>query len=231
MRNRLYPAGLALAVLVLSACGGGAKPKSKGEALFVGSGCTKCHQIGSAGHAWGPDLTFIGVRKSPEWLDAWLKNPHAWRKNTVMPNFNLKPEARAELVAFLSEQKGQAWEKSGRPWLAPELSSDKIKQGEVLFDKAGCVACHGEKGSGGYPNNNVVGGLIPPLTKVFEGYTKEELKAKIKNGVISEAADPSQPKPMIFMPKWSAVLSDAEIDSVVDYLFSLAPKGGKASDW
>ena len=57
---------------------------------------------------------------------------------------------------------------------------------------------------------------------------------KIRSGVVSDPADPSQPTPMIFMPKWGTVLKDEEIDSVVEYLFSLAPAakpGAKSSDW
>jgi mono/diheme cytochrome c family protein len=219
---------------LLSACSGGSAPTSKGEAYFKGYGCVKCHQIGDMGHAWGPDLTMIGFRKSPEWLDLWLKDPHAWKKQTVMPNFNLPDSTRAELVKFLSEQKGQAWEKSGRPWNHPDLK-DSVAKGEVLFTRAGCIGCHGQKGAGGFPNNNVIGGQIPSLSKVFEGYTKEELLHKIEGGVISDPEDPSQPKPMIFMPKWGDQLSKQELNYVVDYLFSLAPKkkAGKASssDW
>ena len=49
---------LVLVIPFLAACGD-YKPKSKGEAYFIGYGCVKCHQVGSLGHAWGPDLTMI----------------------------------------------------------------------------------------------------------------------------------------------------------------------------
>ena len=151
-----------------------------------------------------------------------------------MPSFNLTDAARTDIVAFLSEQRGQAWQAAGRPWNHPEVKDAGLKRGELLFSKAGCVACHAQEGRGGYPNNNVVGGQIPSLAKVFEGYTKDELKAKIRGGVTPDAADPSQPAPMINMPKWGEVLSDDEIDSVAEYLISLGKKAassGKGSDW
>lgn len=233
MRSFGTPLALLALAAALSACGSGYEPKSKGEAYFVGYGCVKCHQVGELGHGWGPDLTMIGVRKSPEWLDLWLKDPHAWRKQTIMPNFHLPDATRAEMVAFLSEQKGQAWEKAGRPWTHASVAGDPIKQGEVLFNRAGCVACHGQNGIGGYPNNNVVGGAIPGLTKVYEGYSKEELHSRIKLGKLSDPENPSEPAPLIRMPEWGQVLSDAEIDSLVAYLMSFEPKGAKksASDW
>jgi mono/diheme cytochrome c family protein len=218
---------LVVAASILSACSKAPAPQTAGEAYFRGYGCVKCHQLGGEGHAWGPDLTFVGFRKSPEWLDAWLKNPHSWKKNTVMPNFNLPEDVRKELVKYLSEQKGQAFEKTGRPWAA---ESDSVAQGRVLFEKAGCVACHGQNGKGGFPNNNVVGGLIPSLTKVSDGYTKQELLAKIKGGVTPASKDPSQPAPMIKMPKWGDVLKDDEINAVVDYLFTLSAGAASSPD-
>ena len=229
MKNAPYV--LLAVILGLAACQNASTPVARGENYFNGLGCVKCHTMGDKGVAWGPDLTMIGFRKSPEWLDQWLKDPHAWRKETVMPAFNLKDDVRADLVAYLSAQKGQGWEKSGRPWDHPSVKDDSIKRGEMLFSKAGCVACHAEKGRGGYPNNNVMGGQIPSLAKVFEGYTKDELKTKIRSGVVPDSADPSQPKPMVVMPKWSEVLKDDEIDAVATYLISLGKSGsaGKKS--
>ena len=217
---------LTLVVLLFTACQNVSKdPVARGEAYFNGLGCVKCHAIGDKGVAWGPDLTFVGFRKSPQWLDLWLKNPHSWRKETVMPSFNLKDDARADLVAFLSAQKGQAWKE--RPW----AHAEGLAKGEIIFNKAGCVACHAQGGRGGYPNNNVVGNQIPSLLKVSEGYTKDELKTKIRGGVTPSPADPSQPAPMVFMPKWGEQLQDEELDAVASYLISLGGKTAKKSDW
>jgi mono/diheme cytochrome c family protein len=228
---------LLLSIVVLAACQRSSDPVARGQAYFNGLGCIKCHSMGSEGVNWGPDLTLIGFRKSKEWLDLWLKDPHQWRKETVMPAFNLRDDARADLVAYLSEQKGQAWEKSGgRPWNTAEAKAlDNVHRGELLFNKAGCVACHAQGGKGGYPNNNVVGGQIPSLIKVAEGYTKDELKAKIRNGVNPDSADPSQPAPMVVMPKWGDMLQDDELEAVAEYLISLGKSkaGGaaKKDDW
>lgn len=220
MKTKLGLSWLPL-LLSLSACSGKPAPATVGEAYFKGMGCVSCHRIGSEGGSYGPDLTLVGFRKSPEWLDVWLKDPHAWRQKTVMPNFHFPEDVRKALVEYLAAQKGQGFEAAGRPWNAPELQGDLIKKGEVLFDKAGCAACHAQRGLGGYANNNVAGGLIPALTKVSEGYTKEELLVKIKNGVTPDPADPSLPRPMISMPKWSEVLKDDEIKAVIEFLFSL----------
>lgn len=224
---------LLLPILLLAACGRTDDPVSRGQAAFYGFGCVRCHTVGHTGGVYGPDLTTVGFRKSAEWLDLWLKDPHAWRAATVMPHFNLNDAIRGDLVAYLSVQRGQAWGQA-RPWDAAELQSDKVRKGGVIFQKAGCVACHGLNGAGGYPNNNFVGGLIPALTKVVETYSRDELKQRITHGRKSDPADPSAPPPMIFMPPWKEVLKEADIEAVGDYVLTLHEKAEKAaggSEW
>jgi mono/diheme cytochrome c family protein len=215
----------------LSACGRQPEltdPVARGERDFRGLGCIKCHTIGSEGVEWGPNLTLIGFRKTPEWLDLWLKNHQDWNMKTVMPNFDLNDATRADLVAFLSAQKGQAW--STYPWRTPEaMALPAAERGKLIFNKAGCVACHGQFGGGGYPNNNVAGRLIPTLTLVSDGYSKTELHSKIQNGSTPLPDDPSKPKALIFMPKWGDQLKSDEIDALVEYLYSLKPKAAPGS--
>ncbi|MDE2293057.1 MAG: c-type cytochrome [Elusimicrobia bacterium] len=200
-----------------------ADPVARGRRDFEGLGCVKCHQLGDQGHAWGPNLTLVGFRKSPAWLDQWLKNPHGWNVKTIMPNFDLTDGQRGDLVAFLSAQKGQAW--SVYPWRTPQAKTlPPVERGRLIFNMAGCVACHGRDGVGGYPNNNVAGGLIPSLTLVSDGYSKDELHSKIQNGSTPLPDDPNAPAPLIRMPKWGDQLKPDEIDDLVAYLFSLHPK-------
>jgi len=205
-------------------------PVARGEKYFNSYGCVKCHSMGNGGGTWGPNMAFIGFRKSSAWLDMWLKDPHHWRPQTVMPNFHLPDDIRNDLVAYLSAQKGQAWEATGgRPWNTPDaLAGSSAKRGEILFNNAGCVACHSQNGRGGYPNNNVAGNQIPSLSKVYETYTKPELMTKIRGGVTPTPADPSAPAPMIFMPKWGDQLKDEEISAVADFLISFKPSGAAA---
>jgi len=219
--------------IALTACTN--QPKSKeplGAMYFKGYGCINCHRIGNEGGqgAYGPDLTYVGFRKTPEWLDLWFKNPHAWKSNTPMPNFNLPDNVRQALVDYLSAQKGEIY-RQNPPWNTPELMADSVKRGAVIYDRVGCVGCHGRGGVGGYPNNNVMGGMIPALTKVAEGYSKEELKVKIRTGVKPAKNDMTKPAPMIYMPTWGDVLKDDEIDALADYLISLKPKVASSSDF
>ncbi len=218
-------------LLTLAACGGSKSPEERGRSYFVGMGCITCHRVGEQGGGQaGPDLTTVGFRKTPEWLDLWLKNPSDWKPGTAMPNFKLRDNVRSDLVAYMASLKGDLYRRNP-PWDATGLKDDPVKRGEVLFNRVGCVGCHGDHGKGGYTNNNVVGGKILSLTYVADGYSKEELKTLLRAGRVSEPADAAQPAPMIRMPAWKDYLNEDEMDALVDYLFSLKPAPKAGDDW
>jgi mono/diheme cytochrome c family protein len=222
---------LLVSLFLLAACGKPKDPAARGKAYFVGLGCITCHRVGERGGGQaGPDLTFVGFRKTPEWMDLWLKDPQAWKPGTSMPNYHLKDDVRADLVAYLTSLKGELYRDGKEPWNLPAVKDDPIKRGEVIFNRVGCVGCHGSNGAGGYPNNNVVGGKIPSLTFAADGYSKEEMHQRIAEGKKSDSADGSKAPPLIYMPRWEEKLQPDEIDAVVDYVTSLRPQD-KKSDW
>lgn len=200
-----------------------------GRALFDAAGCRACHKVGPRGGSSGPDLSFAGFRHGREWLERWLEDPRAWDPRALMPNFRLKPKARAALAEFLVAQKGRAFGPGERPWEDPDLGPDLARQGKVLYLRAGCVACHGAKGVGGRPNNNVPGGRIPALNAVSQSYTPQELTARIRRGVKPQKADPHGPEPLVSMPAWGDVLQEHEIEAVAAYLLTLGDP--KTADW
>ncbi|MBI4370076.1 MAG: cytochrome c [Elusimicrobia bacterium] len=221
-------------MVIAVAIGGCAKmetPERLGQAHFITFTCNRCHRVGSSGGTDAVDLTFVGFRHNREWLDLWLKDPAAWKKDTTMQNFHLQEKTRRELTAYLASLKGQNFDKVGRPWNDSRIMSDFLERGRIIYEKAGCIACHGKASQGGYPNNNVPGGKIPPLEAVADGYTKEELAGFIKKGRKPDKADPNGPEPLIEMPAWGQVLNDAEVALLVDYLYSLRPKGRQEDAW
>ncbi|MEK7656532.1 MAG: cytochrome c [Elusimicrobiota bacterium] len=223
---RPIPLALLLpALLALSACAKDATPEERGKAVYASYDCKKCHRIGKVGGSLGPDLTFVGFRKDAAFLDLWLKDPGAWKEGVVMPKFFFKDHVRKDLAAYLATLQGKEHLEGVRPWDEGDLRSDPVKRGAALYAKVGCVSCHGKNGAGGYPNNNVVGGKIPALTKVAEGFSKEELLDKLRQGVPQSAkADPAGADPLLNMPAWGEKLKDDELGALADYLISLQPK-------
>jgi len=117
----------------------------------------------------------------------------------------------------------------------PKFSSS-IKHGEYVFEKYGCAGCHGEGGAAGRRNYNAMAdgqtkmeeGLEPTLTKVVGTYSREELKKKIDDGVPPPAIakfNPEGPTPPLYMPAWKTKIKGKEMESLLDYLFSVAEGG------
>lgn len=214
-----------------AACASSTDPVERGASRFVGLGCVSCHHVGERGGGQaGPDLTTTGLRHSKEWLDLWMKAPKEWKPNTTMPSLKLKDNVRGELVAYLATLRGESYRQKP-PWNSPSLRTDPVKRGEIIYSRAGCVACHGFRGQGGFPNNNVVGNKIPSLTMAREKFTKEELIARIRLGRTPVPADPSLPPPMIAMPAWGDYLTSDEMDDLASYIFSFRPTDKPGEGW
>ena len=222
---------LAAAVLAVLAAGcakgGPSAPEQKGRGVYAAYDCKRCHRVGGEGGDTGPDLTFVGFRKSPEFLALWLKDPAAWQLNTLMPNFKLNEEARGQLAAYLGTLKGEAYRgPGGAPW----DKAEPAERGAEIYRRAGCVTCHGEGGKGGFTNLNAIGGKVPAVEKAAQGFSRDELIRRIADGVAHPVkADPAGPEPLLKMPAWKAALKTDEIAAVADYVLSLAPPSKE--DW
>ncbi len=229
----MRPARVLLLASAAAAAACSARPPetaAAGKAYFRQAGCATCHRVGSEGGLVGPDLTLVGFRRSPAFLERWLSGPTAWRPGTLMPDPRLSPPARRALVAYLSGLRGQDWRAGARPWDAPFPSP--AARGAVIFSRAGCSGCHGPAGSGGEPNNNVPGGLVPALRGLHDRFTKAELVAKISRGVAApQKLDAKGPDPLVRMPAWGGVLDAAELSAVADYLLTLKPADPAPLDW
>ena len=153
-----------------------------------------------------------------------FRDPQSVTPGTVMPRFGFtETEARA-LTDFLLHMREQKMALSLPSQMLP------LERGREVYRKYGCAGCHGTDAKGGVPNpNSKTAEQVPGLTKVAEGYTKDELKARILKGQreISQL-DPKRPPPPLYMPPWLGIIKDAEVDDLVAYLISLKPKGDDA---
>ena len=104
--SRARQSGAAVARLT----GGGNAAKGPGLVRYYG--CGGCHTIrgvtGAVGLV-GPPLTGIGERgyiagtlpNTPSNLMAWIRHPHSFQPNTVMPEMNVTEEDSRDIAAFL----------------------------------------------------------------------------------------------------------------------------------
>jgi len=158
-----------------------------GEKLFKKKkSCFACHRLEDEGGKIGPDLSQAGARYGPEWLYAWILNPHAYKPETKMPNMNVAPEEAQVLVAFLS---GLDSENGGIPgdWQPfMETAGNPEKGKSLFFDPEGkvyCSKCHRVNDEGGTigPSLSYVGtsrsrsflleSILDPKAVITAGYS------------------------------------------------------------
>ena len=128
-----------------AAKGASASPDATaGASLYGESFCASCHAVQNAagvlvGGDLGPELTRIGSKVKPEWLEAWLRNPSVYDPNTKMPHYRFDPKQIATLAGYLEA-------KTDSDLLAnvhlSEATPDQIQHGKLLVMEDGCTSCH-----------------------------------------------------------------------------------------
>lgn len=203
-------------------------PGQKGEALFREYDCYACHRIGNEGRFVGPDLTWVGMRKTEDWESVWLRDPSQWKPETFMPNFHIKDKGIQALTSYLHGLQGQRnaesqeWEFSVNLY----LNNKADRRGELVWKRFACWSCHGEDGAGGVRNPNAAPNEeIPPLREAANKYPSEdELRRKLSTRGEQPSLHPDQPAPPFFCPDYGRVIKESELSDLYVYLRSLAPK-------
>jgi mono/diheme cytochrome c family protein len=87
----------------------------------------------------GPELTRIGNKAKPEWLNAWLENPRIYDATTPMPHYRFTPQQITILAAFLQ---GKSDSDYGSGVHLEAANPQQIAHGRKLIVELGCAACH-----------------------------------------------------------------------------------------
>ena len=115
-----------------------------GGSLYGESFCASCHAVQNAagnmvGGDVGPELTRIGTKVKPEWLNAWLRNPRSYDPGTGMPHYRFNDQQVATLSGFL-QAKADA-DLLANVHLDP-ATPEQIAHGKRLVMDYGCASCH-----------------------------------------------------------------------------------------
>ena len=115
-----------------------------GASLYGESFCSSCHAVQNAagnmvGGDLGPELTKVGTKVKPQWLEAWLRDPGFYDPGTHMPHYRFTPQQIVILAGFL-EQKADSDLLSNVHLAAP--AEQQIARGKALVLEYGCASCH-----------------------------------------------------------------------------------------
>jgi len=131
-----------------------------GAKLYRESFCASCHAIRDAAgnlaggdpgpqlsptlsQEPGPELTRIGSKVKPAWLQAWLEDPRTYNSHTLMPRYRWTPQQLKILSAYVASRTDL--ELLAHVHLEP-ATAQQIANGKALVIEYGCAACHEIRG-------------------------------------------------------------------------------------
>jgi mono/diheme cytochrome c family protein len=177
---------------------------SSGELLLGELNCSACHQTDSPriDRKGAPDLSVAGSRITPQYLRAFLSDPHGVKPGSTMPDL------LRDLDAATKQQDVEALThflfSLGGPVVPVPSPSDQgtVELGRKLFQSVGCVACHAPE--------NKVETIVPsvPLVKLATKTTVEKLTAFLLG--------PTKDRPAGRMP--NLLLNQADAQAIALYL-------------
>jgi mono/diheme cytochrome c family protein len=123
---------------------GPAPDEAASASLYGESFCASCHAAQNAagnlvGGDLGPELTGVGTKVKPEWMEAWLNNPHSYDPGTTMPRYRWSGQ-QLKLIASFVENKTNS-DFVANVHLEPATQA-QIAHGKKLVSDYGCAACH-----------------------------------------------------------------------------------------
>ena len=91
-------------------------------------------------------------------------------------------------------------------------------EGALLYQRYGCINCHGPNGLGGVPNPQSPDKSIPPLSGAdfrHEFDTDAKITAVIRSGSVIGRS------PIVSMPHWGGIIPDAQLQALAAYIKTL----------
>ena len=200
-----------------------AKPSSDpaaGASLYGESFCASCHAVQNAagnlvGGDVGPELTRVGSKVKPEWLQAWLRNPRSYDEETAMPHYRFNDPQVATLSGFLLA-------KADSDLLAnvhlDAATPEQIAHGKRLVSDYGCASCHEiagiKKPENFAPELSRIGNK--PVTQLIFLPGHATRAARLHRGKIKQ---PRAFAPALKMPQYT--FTTAQVDSLTTALLAL----------
>ena len=202
---------------------------SAGASLYGESFCATCHAVQNGagnlvGGNVGPELTRVGNKVKPAWLQAWIENPHVYNSATMMPHYRFTPQQVATLTSYLMSKTDSDY--GSNVHLDPATPA-QIAHGKKLVAELGCAACHTINGVnkpdnfapelsriGSKPLSQVV--FLPGMQHALPAY----IAGKIK--------DPQAFGPGLKMPQFT--LTDTQRDGLTTALLSLGDRSQTMPD-
>jgi mono/diheme cytochrome c family protein len=193
-----------------------------GAHAFVQFGCAQCHGDGGTGGV-SPDvpaLNGLGSALTVQQLTGIINHGLGEKADPTKPYMPVwrgivSGRQVSELVAYI--RAGLPNVPGATPPVVPTDQGLPV-EGSVLYVRDGCVNCHGPNGLGGVPNPQSPDKTVPPLSGAdfrAQFNTPAKIAAVIRSGSVIGRA------PIVSMPHWGGILSQADMNALIAYLGTL----------
>ncbi len=190
-----------------------------GASLYGESFCSSCHAVQNAagnlvGGNVGPELTRVGNKVKPEWLQAWLHNPRIYDAGTKMPHYRFNDQQLGLLSGYLQN-------KTDSDFMAnvhlDAATPEQISHGQTLVQIYGCASCHEINGIK-KPEN-----FAPELTRIGSKPINQliflpGMEHTLPEYISTKIRQPRSFAPSLKMPQYT--LTPNQIDALTTALLS-----------
>jgi len=188
----------------------------RGDLLWNELNCAACHtgapNEGRTAPRVGPVLGERGLKLTPQFLRAYLADPHARKPGTTMPDLRLDAGGVEALVHFLAPGADDS--------AGAAADAGRIAQGRRLFHTVGCVGCHA-------PEESLPPGTALPPELIENSIPIGRLASKMTVGELTKfLLDPVKYRKSGRMP--SLRLSEGEAQMIAMYLLRAQTDDPKA---
>jgi cytochrome c1 len=202
---------------------GAAPDAGAGTTLYGQSFCATCHATQNAagnlvGGDIGPELTRVGSKVKPEWLEEWIRNPAGYAPTTKMPHYRFTDQQASLLAGFLEAKTDTDLLSSVH--LEP-ATQKQIDHGRALVVEFGCASCHQINGVK-KPEN-----FAPDLSRIgskpfAQLIFPKGLNHALPDYITSKIANPRSFGQGLKMPKFT--LTQVQNDALTTALLSLTDR-------
>jgi mono/diheme cytochrome c family protein len=193
----------------------------KAEALLAKRlPCLGCHTIDGTGGRIGPDLSDIGARRRPAYIEAMIRDPRGSRPGTLMPGTAMPESWRDLMTRYLIGRGGPVDEAPPAAASTAGIATDTA--GVALYARH-CATCHGAEGGGDGPNAPYL--ADPPTVHADSAYMSTRPDDTIYDGIAAGAYVLGKSN---LMPAFGDTFTRSEIRSLVRHIRRLCRCEGPA---
>lgn len=195
---------------------------AEGAHVFNQFACSQCHGLDGRGGVSNdvPPLKAVGRAFSAAQLRTIINHglgSSADPKRPYMPVWGAVISKRQvdTLVAYIKADLPPVAGAAPRP---VQTDQGTVVEGSQLFERYGCINCHGPNGLGGVPSPSSPDKTIPALsgaTFFAEFNTDKKIIDVIRSGSVLGRA------PIVSMPHWGGILKESQLLALTEYIKTL----------